>query len=255
MINELSLTTGIDIPFPEAKLIMHQPRINEIALIGGEEIFFTGCNFLNFSKEFFLEEKDRFNLAHLTNFEVFMSIVKNKDIAGARNRICALRVLTLFFPNYEMRFGLNEIIFKMPNSLDELYINKDNFEIFKQMIVQVCCLDKLFDNKQDYNPQGDLAKKLAEKFKKRHQILSQKNQNLDKDKSIFSQYMSILAVGESRDINSFSNYTIYQLLIEFQRFTMKENYDTYIQAKLAGGQNLKEVDYWMKEITNKEKTT
>jgi hypothetical protein len=34
MINKIMLETGIDIPFEEAQLIIHQPTIKEIAYIG-----------------------------------------------------------------------------------------------------------------------------------------------------------------------------------------------------------------------------
>ena len=48
MENELLYLSGNDIPFIEAKVIIHQPTIKEIAYIG-EKSFFTGCQFLNFS--------------------------------------------------------------------------------------------------------------------------------------------------------------------------------------------------------------
>ena len=47
--NDLLFLSGNDIPFIEAQLIIHQPTIKEIGLIG-EEVFFTGCQLLNFSK-------------------------------------------------------------------------------------------------------------------------------------------------------------------------------------------------------------
>ena len=41
----LALMTGIDIPFPECKLIVHQPRFEEIAFLG-DTPFFTGTQTL-----------------------------------------------------------------------------------------------------------------------------------------------------------------------------------------------------------------
>lgn len=49
-------------------------------------------------------------------------------------------------------------------------------------------------------------------------------------------------------MNSILNYTVYQLMDQFQRFSLKIQYDFYVQAKLAGAQDLKEVDDWMKDI-------
>ena len=42
MDNELLLLSNNDIPFVEAQINIHQPRIKEIAMIG-EESFFSGC--------------------------------------------------------------------------------------------------------------------------------------------------------------------------------------------------------------------
>ena len=50
MLNDLLLLSGNDIPFESANLIIHQPTIKEIAYIG-EDAFFTGCDFLKFSKD------------------------------------------------------------------------------------------------------------------------------------------------------------------------------------------------------------
>ena len=49
-------------------------------------------------------------------------------------------------------------------------------------------------------------------------------------------------------MNSFMRYTVYQLFDEFKRYELKVNHDIYLQAKMAGAQNLKEVDDWMKDI-------
>ena len=44
------------------------------------------------------------------------------------------------------------------------------------------------------------------------------------------------------------NYTVYQLLDEFQRFELKMAYDMFIKARLAGAKDLKEPKDWMKDI-------
>ena len=40
----------------------------------------------------------------------------------------------------------------------------------------------------------------------------------------------------------------YQLRDQFERFQLKEENDIYIKAKLAGAQNMEEVDNWMEDI-------
>jgi hypothetical protein len=102
------------------------------------------------------------------------------------------------------------------------------------------------DSKQDFNPSGDLAKKIAEKLKKRHQKLAELKPAQKVD--ILSRYVSILTVGLQKDMNALLNYTTYQLFDEFKRYELKMGHDIYVQAKMAGAKDLKEVEDWMQDI-------
>ena len=75
-----------------------------------------------------------------------------------------------------------------------------------------------------------------------------KDMSEDENFSVYEKFISILAVGLNKSKNDLANYTIYQIRDEFQRFVMKENYNIYIEAKLAGAQDLEEVENWMNEI-------
>ena len=88
----------------------------------------------------------------------------------------------------------------------------------------------------------EYKKRIADKLKKRHQKLAEKNSEPVKKVAILSRYVSILSVGEQKDMNSFMQYTVYQLFDEFKRYELKMSYDFYFQAKLAGAKDLQEVD-------------
>ena len=66
--------------------------------------------------------------------------------------------------------------------------------------------------------------------------------------TILQRYISILAVGEQKDINALMQYNVYQLFDEFTRFSLREQSDFYLEAKMAGAKDLQEVDNWMKDI-------
>ena len=100
----------------------------------------------------------------------------------------------------------------------------------------------------EYNPAGDLSRKIAEKLKERQRILAKQKGEKQGKIAIFSRYISILAVGQQKDINSLMQYTVYQLFDEYQRFELKMQSDWYLQARLAGAKDLKEVEDWMKDI-------
>ena len=134
---------------------------------------------------------------------------------------------------------MKNIELKREGEAESHFINDENFEDFKKIFNQMFSFKK--DETHDYNPGGDLANKIAEKLKARHQKLAEtKNENKKID--ILSRYISILAVGEQKDMNSLLQYTIYQLFDEFERYQLKVGYDIYIQAKMAGAKDLKEVE-------------
>lgn len=243
MINELLLLSKNDIPFIEAQVNIHQPTISEISFIS-EESFHIGCQLLTFSKKM-LSQKDKSNLVNMSDFEVFMSIMN--DIKSAEQRGCAIKVLTLLFPTYSINISQDKIILK--NEVHETSINENNFFKFQEIIKMMFDMDSSLDESQqpDYNPADKFAAKIAEKLKKRQQTLAEKKQEIKKI-AIFSRFISILAVGEKKDINDLMQYSVYQLKDELKRFKLKDRFDMYVKAKMAGAQDLEEVDDWMKDI-------
>ena len=241
MDNELLFLSGNDIPFIEAQITIHQPTIKEIAYIG-EEAFFTGCELINISKNI-LPEEDKMNLEDKTNFDILIAILRERNAVMQRNRNCVEMVLALIFPWYTINITNNAIVLEKEE--ENHSINNKNFETFKTIFNKMFSFSK--DETRDYNPSGEIAKQIAEKLKKRHQKLAELKEG-NKKIDILSRYISILAVGEQKDINSLLNLSVYQLFDEFERFKLKMNYDVYFQAKMAGAKDLKEVEDWMKDI-------
>lgn len=241
MDNELLLLSGNDIPFIEAQVTIHQPTIKEIAYIG-EEAFFTGCELINFSKNI-LPEQDKVNLEDKTNFDILIAILRERNAVMQRNRNCVEMVLALIFPWYTIDITSDAIVLEKEEKRH--LINNDNFETFKTIFNMMFSFSK--DESRDYNPSGEVAKRIAEKLKQRHQKLAELKEGKQKI-DILSRYVSILAVGEHKDMNSLLNLSVYQLFDEFERFKLKMSYDIYFQAKMAGAKDLKEVEDWMKDI-------
>lgn len=243
MLNDLLLLSGNDIPFLEAQLIIHQPTIKEIAWIG-EEAFFTGCSMINFSKDN-LPEQDKMSLEDKTNFDILIAILRERNAVMQRNKDCIQMVLALIFPEYTITFNKESIILKKPEEEESHLIDNKNFDKFKEIFNKMLSFSK--SDVQDYNPSGNMAKQIADKLRQRSQRLAQLKGN-DNKVDILSRYVSILAVGMNKDINSLLNYTMYQLFDEFERYQLKLSYDIYTQARMAGAKDLKEVEDWMKDI-------
>ena len=244
MVNDLLLLSGSDIPFPEAQITIHQPSIREISLIG-EDAFYGGCGLLNFSKDNLLEQ-DKINLGNLTNFEILMSMILNKrHLESRKSKTDLLLVLALLFPEYKINLTVRGIFLIKGDEVHS--INSENFEKFKEILTDMFCLKGSGEGAEpEYNPKGQLAKQIADKFKKRRQKLAE--QKGEKKISVLSQYASIVAIGMNLDLNAVLNYTIYQLFDQHERFDLKDQFEKHFQAQLAGARDLKEVDHWKKNI-------
>ena len=248
MLNNLLLISGNDIPFEEAQVIIHPPTLKEIAFIG-EDNFYIGCEFLTFSKNR-LSLADKEFHKDKTDLMVFIMLMKEPKMRDTA--IAAEMVLTLLFPRYSISFEWDRIVLKEQELIHS--INSKNFDTFKQILSTIFCL-KTAGIKEDYNPAGSLAQKIADKFNKRKQKLAELKQNSNessKSISILSRYISILTTGMQKDINSYMNYTIYQLFDEFKRFELKMRYDMHVKAQLAGAKDLPEVEDWTKDLYNED---
>lgn len=245
MIDELSLELGIDIPFLEAGITIHQPRLREIAYVT-EHRFWLGCELLKFDKEN-LTEQDKKSLSNWSNFNIIMSMIQEKNIESQQAKLNVLSILTLLFPDYTFNLGIKAIQLQHSQTKEIAEINNNNFQIFKNIVNEMFCL-KGGDDKE-YNPAGDLAKKIADKFKKaRARKMQLASGGRDQKISILSRYISILTVGQKKDINSFQDYTVYQLMDEFARFNLKLQYDAWVKYKIAGAQDLQTPEDWLKDI-------
>lgn len=241
--NDLLYIAGVDIPFTSASLNIHQPRIKDIALLG-EENFYSGVEFLKFDKDILLEE-DKVHLENKSNFEVLIAIMNEQNLTIQKQKLQITMVLALLFPEHSIEIKRQYI--SLIKDEEEFQINNNNFEEFKKIIKHMFCLDGNKDDENDYNPSGAMARQIAEKLKKRHQRIAQeKNQN--KKISILERYVSILAVGESKDMNSLLNYTVYQLFDELKRYQLKMAWDLNLKARLAGAQDLEDAEDWMQDL-------
>jgi hypothetical protein len=247
MVNSDMLMSGIDIPFPQAQITIRQPVYKDISYIG-EDMFFLGCEMLNFSKDL-LSEEDKINLENKTNFDVLMSIIgdNNKNPSIQKNKLSAIMLLSLVFPDYKIRFKNGRI--ELDKEGEETHrIDNSNFESFKEIIVQMFCLDKQNGDTPTYNPGGKKAAEIAAKLQKGRAKAAQAKGEKKKEIKILARYVSILSVGLKMNINSFNNYTVYQLYDNFQRFEKEYQFDIYLRAKMAGAKDLKEADNWMDEL-------
>lgn len=243
--DSLLLLSGIDIPFPAATVNIHQLRLNEISFLT-EPIFYKACGVLTFDKEK-IYSKDKNDLEGLTNFDIIMSIMTEKNDPRVKQQQVSVKMLfAMLFPDYKITFTKNGIVLVKDGDKEMHIIRPEDFQEFTNIIKEIFCLSS--SSKEDYNPANDKAREIAEKLRRGRAAAAAAKGEDQSEISILSRYVSILAVGNHKDINTLMNYTVYQLYDEFGRYELKLSNDFYIQAKMAGAEGLKEVDNWMKDI-------
>lgn len=230
----LSLMSGIDIPIPECKLILHQPTIKEISYIG-EVNFFTGAQCLCINKSMYQGHDIK------SNFSLLMMLMSDETTKDKKESV--RQVLTLIFPNYKIFITPRAISF---NYNDETFtIDEDNFDNLQEILKKVFCLGAA--GQESFNPANAKAKEIADKLMRaRARVAAQKGEGTG---SIFTQYLSILSVGlGSMSLQELLNLTVFQLYDLVERFMLYMNWDLDIRSRLAGGKSEGKPDNWMKVI-------
>jgi len=205
---DLALFTGVDIPITECGLIIHQPSIKEISMIG-ERQFLLGIKLLTISKED-LEQGEN-NLSNTPNFQIFMTIINAAE--AKESKIAVKDALSLIVPNSQITILPRTLLLNCNDT--NIIIDEGNFEYFQDVLRQVFCLKKKED---DFNPANEQAAKIAEKIKKsKAKVAHLKGEDIG---SIYARYISALAIGLKLPLQDLLNCTIYQIQDLLERFSL-----------------------------------
>ena len=235
----LALMCGTDIPVPECQMVIHQPKIKEIALIG-EADFFAGIQCLCLNKSMFV--KDESVLGDTNNFQIFMTIMSEKE--AIEKKLAVQSVCTLLFPKHKVVFTPRSMLLAGET---QIMIDENNFEFLQAAISDICCLKTGPMDQQAFNPADKKAREIAEKLMRgRQRVAAQKGES---NISIFSQYLSILTVGlGSMSLQDTMDLTMFQLYDLVERYQLYINWDIDIRSRLAGAKPDDRPDNWMKNI-------
>ena len=240
MDTRLILMCGTDYPVPECQLIIHQPRINEIALIG-ESDFFSGIQCLCLNKTMFV--KDESLLDNINNFQIFMTIMLEKETAD--KKFAVEQVCSLLFPKYKVMFTPSSMM--LSGEGRTLVIDESNFDFLQTAIADIGCMKTGPMDQTTFNPANKQAQEIAEKLMRgRARVAAEKGQT---NSSVFTQYLSILTIGiGSMSLRQLSELTIFQLYDLVERYMLYINWDMDIRSRLAGAKPDSQPDNWMKNI-------
>lgn len=236
----LALMSGVDIPIPECQIILHQPRIKEIGMIG-EEAFFVGIQCLCINKSM-VNVEDKSVLDEINNFQVFMTVMNDKAMKDKRQKVS--QVLSLLGLG-KATFTPQSLILTDSNKTDHI-IDANNFEVFQKILKDVACANTGPMDQQAFNPKNDKAREIAEKLMRGRQRVAQ--QKGSSTSSTFSRYLSMLTIGVHIPLTELVNCTMFQLYDLAERYILYINWDLDIRTRLAGGKPDSHPDDWMKNI-------
>lgn len=238
----LALMCGSDIPVPECQVILHQPTVKEISLIG-ETDYFTGIQCLCIDKNKISVEEE--GVKNKTNFELFMTIFNQKE--DVKKKLAIQQVCTLLFPKFKVNFTPRSIMLLGDSA--PLIIDSNNFDFLQQAIALIGCLNSSSNNSQDFNPANQRAMEIAKKLMKGRQKVAQERAEKEGEGSIISQYISILTVGlHSMGLQDIMELTLYQLYDLVERYKLYMDWDLEIRSRLAGGNPDSQSENWMKNL-------
>lgn len=239
---KLALITGVDIPIPEFQIVLHQPTIKEISMMG-EKNFFLAAQCLCIDKLMLIQMtgKEFENELHdISNFSLLMQILEQeKD-----KKLILNNLLTLLFPQGKVVItprSINIVIDGKPVIIDEA-----NFNNFQELLKKVLCLQ--LGGGDNFNPANKKAEEIAKKLvKARQRVAAQKA--AENGESSLGQYVSIIVVAiGSLSYKEACDLTIYQLYDIMERYGLYTAWDLDIKTRLAGGSPNKEPENWMKPL-------
>lgn len=244
MNNQLLYFTDNDIPFSSAKMVIHNPSIKELGLIGENTFRVATYLILYLVKD--LKSQGNFNLEGKEDFDIFIEVINQKDAKSIEYKNDFLSLLALIFPKYMLHIRKNDIQCVPVGKEDKEmhFIDKTNFQDFQQIVYNMFASEK--DNSGGYNPSDLRASKIADKLRKMKRKESFSAQN--NDVSIYKRYASIMSIGMQMDVNIFLNYTVRQIETQFKRYTLWSQWDAHFKMKLAGATGLDDIEDWMQEV-------
>lgn len=213
MIDSLMLMTGVDIPIPELQTAVHQPTIKEISMIGEKE-FFLGAQMLCLNKTMYIQDENL--LSQTTNFQIFMTMMHNKEASQAK--MCVLKVLDLLFPNIQVLFTPRALMLNLGEQ--SISIDENNFENLQFILSAIFCLKE--SGQDSFNPANEDAKKIAEKLMRgRQRVAALKAQ--ENGDSIFTRYLSVLTIALHIKLQDLIDLTVFQLYDLVERYMLNLN--------------------------------
>lgn len=259
-VDELTLMTGTIINLEDPVVRIHQPTLEEIALIGGEKKLFQSLNmfyidsaplmqFIDTLEDINEEERDKLK-EEVTPYDTLLFLLKvyaEPQYKEDFNSLLELiqNVFQMITPNYTFVFNVEEgsMLLKDNEDSHSIVVDREFFIKLKDISTQVFLLDTFF-KEEEKKELSAAAQKIADKMAEAERRIQEEKAEEEVD-SQFALIISILGI--HHPIDYLRSLTIYQIYDQFERFNLYNQYDQAMQAALAGASDVEMVN-WYKKI-------
>lgn len=245
--------SGCQIPIKTCGVFLTQPKVRDIVQFG-EDDFFATVNILDDIKSFVdgIREGNSV-LANKSDFQIFIGVLGADETSKIRQMFDSF--MRLCFESFIVEITKKSINFRTDVDGPVIgQINPFNIREFSNTVKEVFVPYGRKEEEIEYNidEKNQAAVRLRNKIlanrKKREKAMQEQSSS---GTSVFAQYISVLSIGLGMDVNTFYDYTPFQLYDAFLRYTSKINYDTYqsiITTPFVDTSKIDEVDNWLGDI-------
>lgn len=220
--------SGQPVKVASSGLFITQPKIKDIVVVSNENEFMSAVQLLSHIDRFANSIKEGNSvLEDLPDFQIIIEVLRQKSgqfysLINSFFQLC--------MPDFDFQCSKHSLDFTVRGE-DTIVgmLNAFNYNDF------ALTLEELFvprgkEEEPEYNiDESDaLSRRLLEKIKRNRAALAKQRAAKEGENiSIFGLYTSSLSIGLGMDINTFYNYTPFQLYDAFNRFLAKMQRDKY----------------------------
>lgn len=241
--------SGCAVPVKECNVLLHQPKVRDVAMFG-EGIFFSACQMLSDIPNFVKDIKQgNSELKDRNDFQIFVEVL-NVEQTGLFTAIEPF--FSLCCPDFDVRPKKKSIDFEREGNVVGR-LTQMNYTSFSRTVRELY-LPRTDDEEPEYNydKNNKAAVALAEKIKKnREKLKKATSSDSNSVGSVLAFYTSCLSLGMGMNVNTFYDYTLFQLYDAFSRYMAKAESDQFRQIQLmpfADTSDMEAPETWMRNL-------
>ena len=237
-IDTLTLESGADILIKEFNLIMNQPLLIELAILG-EDNYRDALATLNFDRASFIGKLDMAEeeIMSVSDFEWIITILRIHDA----KRINIQIFLEMCFKNYNIKLDLEQgkIIFTNKNNDNNVIkVTSLNYQILKDYINKIFYMEQ--KDESSFNTDSPLGERIAKKIAEGRKKVNAKSGQ----KHVLTNAISSLAVELKLPLTTvYKEFTLYQFYTQLKRQRKYDASENALRFILAGARDVEREDW------------